>query len=201
MCSSIVQSMVVVQVLRTDERSHRSYVLATIHVLLYLNNVFIDRLCAFDVLKMTNFHLSSGLSTNGIFICVPELSIFNFVFSFLLKCSLDSQDGISFFWGDCWISAELFPYLAAQTNISVSGRGAGILFLKRLLCSAELFPFSMAGYVGVSVWDDALNASFLPWCLSFTSKMFSSLWDVLIDRILHILIREHSIWDRQLPVK
>ena len=89
--------MFVVQVLRTDERSHRSYVLATIHVLLYLNNVFIDRLCAFDVLEMTNFHLGSGLSTNGIFICVPELSIFNFVFSFLLKCSLDSQDGISFF--------------------------------------------------------------------------------------------------------
>ena len=94
MYSSIVQTMFVVQVLRTDERSHRSYVLATIHVLLYLNNVFIDRLCAFDVLEMTNFHLGSGLSTNGIFICVPELSVYfcvfffvSIFFIFLLKCS------------------------------------------------------------------------------------------------------------------
>ena len=50
MYSSIVQSMVVVQVLRTDERSHRSYELTTIHVLLDLNNVSIDRLYAFDIL-------------------------------------------------------------------------------------------------------------------------------------------------------
>ena len=48
--SSIVQIMVVVQVLRTDERSHRSYELTTIYVLLDLNNVFINRLCAFDIL-------------------------------------------------------------------------------------------------------------------------------------------------------
>ena len=49
--SSIVQSMVVVQVLRTDERIHRSYELTTIYVLFDLNNVFINRLCAFDILK------------------------------------------------------------------------------------------------------------------------------------------------------
>ena len=51
MYSSIVQSMVVVQVLRTDERSHRSYELTTMHVPLDLNNVSIDRLYAFDILS------------------------------------------------------------------------------------------------------------------------------------------------------
>ena len=56
--------MAIVQVLRTDERFHRSYVLSIVYALLYLNNVFIDRLYAFDVLKMANFHLSSGLSTS-----------------------------------------------------------------------------------------------------------------------------------------
>ena len=87
LCSSIVQTMVVVQVLRTDERCHRSYVLSTIHVLLDLNNVFIYRLYAFDVLKVAHFHLSLGLSTSGLVICVPRLSSFNFVFSFLLRWS------------------------------------------------------------------------------------------------------------------
>ena len=69
---SIVQSMVVVQVLRTDERIHRSYELTTIYVLLDLNNVFINRLCAFDILSCGLFALEfrlvnrwNGLSCSG----------------------------------------------------------------------------------------------------------------------------------------
>ena len=72
MYSSIVQSMVVVQVLRTDERSHQSYELTTIYVLLDLNNVFINRLCAFDILSCGLFALEfrlvnrwNGLSCSG----------------------------------------------------------------------------------------------------------------------------------------
>ena len=61
MYSSIVQSMVVVQVLRTDERSHRSYELTTIYVLLDLNNVFINRLCAFDILRCGPFPIEFRL--------------------------------------------------------------------------------------------------------------------------------------------
>ena len=51
--------LIVVQVLRTDERSHRSYELTTIHVLLDLNNV--NRLCAFDILRCGPFLLEFRL--------------------------------------------------------------------------------------------------------------------------------------------
>ena len=61
MYSSIVQSMVVVQVLRTDERSHRSYELTTIHFPLDLNNVSIDRLYAFDILRRGPYPLEFRL--------------------------------------------------------------------------------------------------------------------------------------------
>ena len=59
--SSIVQSMVVVEVLPTDKRSHRSYELTTIYVLLDLNNVFINRLCAFDILGCDPYPLEFRL--------------------------------------------------------------------------------------------------------------------------------------------
>jgi len=97
--NSIVQSIVVVQVLRTDERSHRSYELTTIYVLLDLNNVFINRFCAFDILGVAPIRLSSRSSTSGRVTRSPGLPSSLFVFSFLLKWSCGLQGWNSFLEG------------------------------------------------------------------------------------------------------
>ena len=64
-------------------------VLATIIVLLDLNNVLFKRLCAFGTSRVAPFRLGSGLLTSGKVARAPELPNSNFTFSFLLEWSCD----------------------------------------------------------------------------------------------------------------
>ena len=81
----INQTVVVVEVLRMDERSHRSYVLSTIYVSLDFNNSFLKRLSAFDILRCGPFRLSYGSPTSGMVTCAPGIPSCNFYFILYLS--------------------------------------------------------------------------------------------------------------------
>ena len=85
--------------------------MTAIYVLLDLNNVSIDRLYAFDILRCGPIRLSSGSSTSGRVTRAPGLPSFLFVFHFLLKWSCGLQGCNSFLEGDVLSSTFTFRWV------------------------------------------------------------------------------------------